>query len=574
MYIKYYPRRFYAVFFIFLFFFLLLITRLFYIQFFKSSYLKEIAKRQHNLYVELEPRRGTIYDRRLRPQAININANSFYAIPLEITNKERFIRKVSSVLKLDDAYLRDRVYRKKSFIWIARKLSDAQVASLKALKLEGAGFLKESKRCYPNGFLASHLIGFSGLDNIGLDGIELKYDSYLRGNCGFAFFLRDARQKKLELYERMVPPKDGYNVILTIDEVIQYIAERELDKMCRDFHVLSASIIVMNPHTGEILALANRPSFDLNNSATAAQDIRRNRAICDLLEPGSVFKIVTASAAIEENKVSEGDRYFCENGSYRVANHILHDHRPHGWLTFREVIEQSSNIGTTKVAQRLGPDLLYRYIKLFGFGAKLGVDLPGEITGMIKPVSGWSKTSIGAIPIGQEVGVSVLQLASAISVIANGGLLMRPYLVKEIQDKYGEKIKEYSAVAINKVISSETANRVKEILVGVVENGTGKLAAVEGVRVAGKTGTAQKLEADGSYSHNKFNASFIGFAPADDPVIAVCVIADEPHPYYFGGVVCSPVFKRVATDVLKYLEVSASPKGNQRTQLNAAKKIN
>jgi len=556
VYITYSSRRFYAVFFVFLLFFLLLISRLFFIQFFKSSYLKGIAAKQYNLYVELEPRRGTIYDRNLRPQAININADSLYAVPVDIDDKEDFIKKLSSVLKLNYIYLKNRVYRKKSFIWIARKLPAEEASAVRELNLKGAGFIKESKRCYPNGSLASHIIGISGLDNIGLEGIEMSCDSYLRGSPGFALFLRDARQKRLDLWEKMVLPKDGYNVVSTIDEVIQYIAERELDKMCSDFNVKRAALIVMNPHTGEILAMANRPGFDLNNAFSVGQDVRRNYAVCDLFEPGSVFKIVTASTAIEEGKVSEEVKFFCENGSYFVGGRLLHDHRPHGWLTFREVIEQSSNIGTTKVAQQLGPDLIYRYIKLFGFGAKLGVDLSGEASGIIRPPRLWSKTSISAIPIGQEVAVSALQLVSAVSVIANGGLLMRPYIVKEIQDKYGEKIKEFAPLAINKVISVDTANRVKEMLVGVVENGTGKLAAVEGFRVAGKTGTAQKLEPDGRYSHRKFNASFIGFAPADDPVIAMCVIADEPHPYYFGGVVCAPVFKRVAADVLRYLEVT------------------
>jgi cell division protein FtsI (penicillin-binding protein 3) len=312
----------------------------------------------------------------------------------------------------------------------------------------------------------------------------------------------------------------------------------------------------MNPHTGEILALANRPTFDLNNSKDASADIRRNRAITDIFEPGSAFKIVATAAAIEENKVNEEDRFFCENGTYRVANHILHDHRPHGWLTFREVIEQSSNIGTTKVAQILGMETLHRYVKLFGFGSKLGIDLAGETQGMVKDPRLCSKTSIGAVPIGHEVGVSALQLTSAISVIANGGLLMKPYVLKEVRDKHGEEIKAFPPVMIHGAISPDTANRVKEILVRAVENGTGKLAAIPGFRVAGKTGTAQKLGPDGRYTHDKYVATFIGFVPADDPIIAVCVVVDEPRPYYFGGVVCAPVFKRLATDVLRYLRIN------------------
>ncbi len=310
----------------------------------------------------------------------------------------------------------------------------------------------------------------------------------------------------------------------------------------------------MDPNTGQILALANRPTFDLNQHSKASKEDIRNRSICDLFEPGSIFKIVTASAALEEKKVFEQDRFFCENDTYRVVTHILHDHRPHGWLTFREVIEQSSNIGTCKVAQILGPEIIYRYIKLFGFGAKSGVDLPGEIGGIAKDVKSWSKTSISAIPMGQEVGVTALQLVNAISVIANGGYLMKPYIVKEIRDKQGQTIETFSPTLVRKVLSPETVARVKKILIGVIENGTGKLARNPNLTAAGKTGTAQKLEPNGAYSHSKFIASFIGFAPAEEPAIAVVVMVDEPRGYYFGGVVSAPVFKNIANDVIKYLK--------------------
>jgi len=569
VYIKDYSRRLGAIFFCFLLLLSLLIGRLFYIQFFKYAYLKNLADKQHNLFVELEPRRGTIFDRRLRPQAINIAVDSLYAVPKDIKNKEEIIAKLAALLKLDYAYLKNRIYRDKSFIWIARKISNEQVSQIKALDCKGLGFIKESKRCYPNGYLASQLMGFVGMDNVGLEGVELLYDSDLKGQSGWAVFLRDARQKKIDLSQGLVLPKDGYSLVLTIDEVIQYIAERELDNIYKTYHAKQGTIIVIDPHTGEILALANKPSFDLNDAAKADPEARRDHAVCDLFEPGSVFKIVTAAAALEEGKVTEEEKFFCENGSYRMASHVLHDHRPHGWLTFREVIQQSSNIGTSKVAQKLGPSILYKYIKLFGFGSTLGVDLPGEIPGMAKPPRFWSSTSIGAVPMGQEVGVTALQLAAAISVVANGGLLMKPYIAREIQDKYGETIKDFSPELINKVISLDTAQRLKEILVGVTETGTGKLAAIEGVRVAGKTGTAQKLEANGAYSHNKFVASFIGFAPADDPLIAVCVILDSPHPYYFGGVVCAPAFKKVATDVLKYLEVMPLEKPHFKENLVA-----
>jgi len=561
VYISNYRRRIDAVFLFFLVFLIFCIARLFFIQFFRSKYLAAIAKKQHNLFIELEPRRGTIYDCNLKAQAVNISVDSLYASPSEIPDKHKdtIIRQLMPILNVDYAYLKDRLYRKKSFIWLARKITSQRAEAIKMLNIKGIDFIKESKRSYPNGYLASHIIGLAGLDNVGLEGIELFYDKYLKGEAGFAIILRDARQKKLDLSEKMLLPKDGYDLVLAIDEVIQYIAERELDNVFKTYHARGAGIIVMDPHTGAILAIANRPTFDLNEYSDANQDLRRNRSICDLFEPGSAFKIVTASAALEEKKVVEEDKFFCENGAYRVATHILHDHRPHGWLTFREVIEQSSNIGTTKVAQILGSEVIYRYIKLFGFGGKSGIDLPGEISGILKEPRFWSKISIAALPIGQEIGVTALQLVSAISVIANGGQLMKPYVVKEIRDKYGQTIKKFQPAMIRKVISIDTANRVKKILTGVVENGTGKLAKVPGFSAAGKTGTAQKLEPNGTYSHNKFVASFIGFAPAEDPVIAIAVVVDEPRPYYFGGVVAAPAFKSVASDVLRYLKMKQNP---------------
>jgi cell division protein FtsI (penicillin-binding protein 3) len=447
--------------------------------------------------------------------------------------------------------------RKKSFIWLARKLTPEKSESIKKLNIKGLGFLRETKRIYPNSYLASHIIGFSGMDNIGLEGVERGFNKYLKGTPGWAIFLRDARLKKLDIWEKMVLPVDGMDLVLTIDEVIQYIAERELEKAFKDFHAKGASIVVMDPHTGRILAMANRPTYDLNDHSGVGKDSIRNRAICDLFEPGSVFKIVTASAALEEKKVTEDDVFFCENGAYRVGGRILHDHTSHGNLTFRQVIEESSNIGTVKVAQLLGADTLYRYIKGFGFGSKLGIDLSGEISGMLSPTRLWSKTSISAVPIGQEVGVTALQLASAISVIANGGQLMKPYIIDSVRDNQGRIIKQNKPVLIRKVISVDTAMRIKKILTGVIEEGTGKLGKVLGFSAAGKTGTAQKIEPDGSYSHSKFVASFIGFSPAEDPLLTIVVTVDEPHPYYFGGVVAAPVFQKVAGDVIRYL------KGNQ-----------
>lgn len=559
MYISNYRRRSEAVFLIFFIFLLLCVGRLFFIQFFRSNYLTTIARKQHNQLVELEPRRGTIYDCNLKAQAFNMSMDSLFAVPNAIKDKENVINQLLPILGVERSYLQDRLRRKKAFIWLARKLNPEKSEAIKRLKIKGLGFLKETKRIYPNSYLASHVIGFSGMDNLGLEGAERDFNKYLKGESGWAVFLRDARQKKLDIWEKMVLPVDGLDLVLTIDEVIQYIAERELDKAFKNFHARGASIIVMDPHTGKILALANRPTYDLNEYSGVDRDSMRNRSICDLFEPGSVFKIVTASAALEEKKVTEEDIFFCENGSYLVGGHILHDHQPHGRLTFRQVIEESSNIGTVKVAQLLGPEIVYRYLRAFGFGSKTGLDLSGEISGMIKPVRSWSKTSIAAIPIGQEVGVTALQLVSAISVIANGGQLMKPYIIDSVRDNQGKIIKQNKPVLLRKVISVDTAMRIKKILTGVVEEGTGRLAKVSGFSAAGKTGTAQKIEADGTYSHDKFVASFIGFSPAEDPLLAIVVTVDEPRPSYFGGVVAAPVFQKVAGDTIRYIKGNEVP---------------
>ena len=440
MYISNYRRRSEAVFLVFFVFLLLCIGRLFFIQFFRSNYLTLIANKQHNQLVELEPKRGTIYDCNLKVQALNMSMDSLYAVPNIIKDKENVINLLLPILGVERSYLTNRLYRDKAFIWLVRKLTPEKVETIKRLNIKGLGFMKETKRIYPNSYLASHIIGFSGMDNTGLEGAERDYNKFLKGDPGWAIFLRDARQKKLDIWEKMVLPVDGLDLILTVDEVIQYIAERELDKVFKNYNAKGASIIVMDPHTGRILALANRPSYDLNERSGVSMDSVRNRAICDLFEPGSVFKIVTASAALEEKKVTEEDIFDCEKGAYQVGGRILHDYRPHGKLTFRQVIEESSNIGTVKIAQLLGPDTLYRYLRAFGFGAKLGIDLSGEISGMIIPVRSWSKSSITSIPMGQGVGVTALQLVSAISVIANGGQLMKPYIIDSVRDNQGEII--------------------------------------------------------------------------------------------------------------------------------------
>lgn len=534
----------------------LFLGKLVFFQFFKSSFLSSLAAKQHTYYLELLPQRGGIYDRYMRPLTVNVATFSLYAVPPHVKNKEEVASRLNEIAGLDSNFVLERLSRPKQFVWLARKLDWETTEKIRGCNIGGLYFIKESKRSYPDSKLASQLIGFAGLDNIGLDGLEMHYDSYLKGTSGWTYVLRDARKRDLALSDVLQPPVDGSSLVLTIDEVIQYIAEREIDKIYQKYNAKGVTMIVMDVKTGEILAMASRPTFDLNEPSKYPLEARRNRAITDFFEPGSVFKIVTATAALDTGRFSPEDKIFCENGEYRVANHTLHDVHPYGWLVFRDVIAESSNIGTTKVAQTLGPGPVYQYAKEFGFGSPTSVGLPGEVGGILKPLSAWSKTSIGAVPIGQEVCVTALQLTAAIATIANGGTLMKPYIVRSIVDKRGEVIKSFQPQVVRRVMTEETSKKLREILGAVVETGTGKLAQSKIYRFGGKTGTAQKVESNGTYSHSKFMASFIGFAPLEDPQIAIAVIADEPHPYYYGGVVSAPAFKLAAEDILKYRQLN------------------
>ncbi|MFH0941333.1 MAG: penicillin-binding transpeptidase domain-containing protein [Candidatus Omnitrophota bacterium] len=556
MQLKIKPLRFSVVLIFFIGLLLVFLVQLIFVQFFRSSFLLKLAAKQHNYYLELPPDRGAIYDRYMRPMAVNVSTFSLYAIPPKVKNKEALAEYLNSLLGLDKNFIIERLSRKKQFIWLARKLDWEAMEKIKAQGLAGLGFIRESRRSYPNSKLASQLIGFAGLDNVGLDGLEMQYDPYLKGEPGWTFVLRDARRRDLALQDVLQPPVDGYSLVLTIDEIVQYIAEREIDKIYQKYNAKGASIVVLDVKTGEVLAMASRPTFDLNDPSAYSLESRRNRAVTDYFEPGSVFKIVTATAALNEGKFSPKDKIFCENGEYRVANHTLHDVHPYGLLEFREVIAQSSNIGTTKIAQKIGGAAVYDYAKAFGFGSVTSVGLPGEVGGVLKLVSTWSKTSIGAVPIGQEVCVTTLQLAAAVSAIANNGTYMKPYVVRAVIDKKGEVIKSFDPQPLRQVMTEETSKTMRDILAAVVESGTGKLAQSKFFKFAGKTGTGQKIDPNGTFSHTKFTASFIGFAPAEDPQIAIAVIVDEPRPYYYGGVVSAPAFKLVAEDVLKYRQAN------------------
>ena len=553
-----------------LFLFLLLSFRLFSVQFSASKPLTKLATDQYRTYVCLLPKRGVVYDYKLRELAVSINLNSIYLDPHIVEDKEFAAGELSSVLDMERDEILELLKQNKRFIWLARKVQPEVEISVRKLGIKGVGFIKEPHRVYPNGTLASHIVGFVGLDDTGLEGIELVFDRYLKGTVGWRYSIRDAKRQEVPGYEyREIPPADGNDIILTLDSVIQAIAERELDRAYEKYNAKGGTIIVMDPYKGDILALASRPTYDPNKINDSKPEARRNRAISDFFEPGSSFKIVTASAILEEGVVSVEDELFCENGEFKWGRHTYHDHKPHGWLSFGDVIKYSSNIGTMKAAIKLGDNRFYRYIKRFGFGKRTGIDLPGEVEGIIRPPSTWSKLSLCSISMGQELTVTPLQLACALSGIANGGRYVKPRIIDRIQDKSGHVIERFEPKKMNRVVSEETATQMRKILRRVVEGGTGRFAEIKGYFPAGKTGTAQKIE-NGTYSHRNFMASFIGFLPYDKPKFVVVVIIDEPRPQYYGGVVAAPVFKKVADQVMRYYKIEPYVDSDESTVASLA----
>ncbi len=543
-----------AVFVCFLLALSILIIRLFYLQVFQHEFYYKLANEQHTVSAEVQSKRGAIFDSHMRVLAVNLNSDSVFANPRVVKTKRLVARKLSSILKISENVILQKLSRDKGFLWIKRKISGQESSQMKDLKIDGIGIVRESKRFYPNRSLACHVLGTADIDNKGLEGLELYYNKYLKGESGWLISTQDAKRKILESYQyEFIPPKNGFNLVLTIDEVIQNIAERELYTMYKKYNAKGASIIVMDPRSGDILALANFPNYDLNELTKRPVDAIRDRAINDFFEPGSVFKIVTASAALDADAVKLDDKFDCENGAWKIGRRTLHDHSPYGILTFKEIIEKSSNIGTVKAASRLGPARMYKYMKAFGFYDRSGVDLPGEVVGINRDPSKWSGTSMYAIPMGQEVTTTAMQLACAISAIANNGFLVKPRIVKEIVDDNGKEIREPPPRVFKKVMTPLTAVKMRSVLLGVVEVGTGKKAKPEDYDAGGKTGTAQKVDPGGTYSHNRFVASFIGFAPVQRPILSVVVCIDEPHPVYYGGDVAAPVFKNVVNESIKYL---------------------
>lgn len=542
---------------LFLILFIALITRAYQIQVLNGQSLKARADRQHTATLRVESERGIIFDRNGVKLAVSVMSDSVCADPSKIENVRRTSAKLASILNVEEKSLLNRMSKAKNFCWLARRITPDQAALVEKLDLDGIFLVKEPKRFYPNGELAGHLIGFVGMDANGLEGLEFRFDEHLKGEPEQLKWARDAKGKRL--YPRVdfasTRQRESTNLILTIDSRIQYLVESQLKAAVQSKGAKGGMAVVMDPKTGEVLALANEKSFDPNHFSKAGAAAGKNRVITDCFDPGSTFKPFLAAAALEEGLYRETDRIFCENGSYAVADRVFREaqRKKHGYLSFADVIKYSSNIGSVKISERLGKDRFFNYIHNFGFGQKTGIDLPGETAGLLRPVRRWTQVDTSTIAFGQGVSVTAIQLISALSAIANQGVLMKPYIVRGLLDKQGQVIKKYDPTPVRQVISPQTARRMANMMTRVVgeADGTGRNARIENVNVAGKTGTAQKFDfARNVFSSDRVRTSFMGFFPAEDPQVAILVILDEPQRDKWGGVASAPVFKNIAEQIL------------------------
>jgi len=541
----------------FLVLFIALASRAFQLQILSGKELKALAEKQHTQTLLLQPERGIIFDRNGEKMAATIMADSVCADPSKIDNPGEVAGRLAAILRTDKTVLQKKLSGAKNFCWLARRIAPEQANLVQELGVDGIFIIKEPKRYYPSGELAGHLIGFVGTDATGLEGLELRYDRYLKGAPEKLIWTRDAKGKRL--YPRVESPetvqKENYNLVLTIDNRIQHLVESHLKVAVKDKGAKGGFAIVMDPRTGEILALANEMGFDPNHFSEVNPATGKNKAITDCFDPGSTFKPFLAAAALEEGVVKETDLFNCENGHYAIADRVFHEaqRKRHGTLSMHDILKYSSNIGSIKILEKLGKDKFYQYICKFGFGAKTGIDLPGEVGGLLRPVEKWTRVDAATVAFGQGISVTAIQLITALSSVANQGVLMKPFIVRGLMDRKGNLVQTYHPTVVRRVISTETAKRLTAILTDVVgmEDGTGKQARIVNVAVAGKTGTSQKFDfARRGYSTERVKTSFMGFFPSENPQIAILVSLDEPQRDRWGGVAAAPVFKNIGEQLL------------------------
>lgn len=503
-------------------------------------------------------KRGIIYDRHRFELAMTIEMESIFAEPYKIKNIQEVSGHLSPILAVDRMRLYEHLKQEKNFVYLKPRATPEECASVKAKNVEGVAFTKEAQRFYPYQELASHILGFVGKDPTGLEGLEKQYNSYLKSPYLYEPSVRDALGRALYLNDmESIQENEGLSLVLTIDKNIQYLAEKELKKGILKANAKGGMAIVLNPNSGEILALANFPTYNLNAFQEAPPLFRKNQALTDMFEPGSTFKTFLLAAALEEKKFTINDMIFCENGAYQVGKHVIHDVHKYGWLSFQDVIKVSSNIGATKIGKKLGTKTFYTYIKNFGFGKETGIDLPGEVGGVVWPYHRWGEIEASNICFGQGITVTGLQLTSALGAIANDGRLMKPFVVRQILDQKGNPIKQFSPQVVRQVISAETARLMRDLLTRVTEpGGTALQATIEGIPVGGKTGTAQKVSPETRrYSPGKYVSTFMGFVPATAPALVILVVVDEPKGSHYGGVVAAPIFKGIAEQSLSIMGI-------------------
>jgi cell division protein FtsI (penicillin-binding protein 3) len=528
-----------------------LAARLYHLQIIQYVDLLSRAQRQQQRTIEVAPQRGTIFDRQMNPLAMSLGVDSVYAVPSEIPDPVMVARLLAPILGLEANDLLGRFQAFRSFCWVKRKAAAGEAGRVRELNLKGIYCQRETKRFYPKGELAAHVVGYVGMDDTGLAGLEYALDDAIKGRPGRVLVASDARRRSF--YSTDWPGRPGKNVVLALDEKIQYIAAKALAEAVEKWKAAGGIDIVQNPNTGEILALASQPTFNPNEYAQSRPEALVDRGIGWVYEPGSTFKMVTLSAALEEHLTNPQEVINCQQGSIMLAGHVIHDHKPFGGLTVTDVLVHSSDVGAIKLGLRLGDERLYRYVRSFGFGSKTEIELPGEERGLLKAPNRWSGISIGEISMGQEIGVTPLQLASAFSAIANGGILFGPRIVQDVF--LDQKHDPLPPVSGRRVVSEQTAALMKQMFGEVVERGTGTPARLNGYSAAGKTGTAQKIDASGRYSRSHYVSSFVGFAPLARPAVTILVVIDSPVGAIYGSEVAAPVFRSIAEQTLGYLNV-------------------
>ncbi len=547
---------------------LVLFGRVAYLQTAGSSSLRELALRQQVEAVEVRSSRGRILDRKGRELATNVLRDSVYAVPHAIQDPEAFARTVAPVLRLPPREITQRLRRGKHFVWLARQVPPEVASRLRALRLDAqVGFELEPQRTYPAGALAAHVLGFAGIDSQGLAGVELHYDQLLRGKPGRLLRVRDALGREiLEGRQVLQQPQDGMDLVLTVDRLVQHVAERELERTVTQYQAKAGAVVVMDVHTGELLALGSVPRYDPNRYWDFPEDSWRNRAIAEALEPGSTLKLAVLAVGMEAGVVSPTTRFVCP-GLLRVpGGHTIRDAhgQAHGLIDLTDILRFSCNVGAAQVGARLGAQRLYRALKRFGFGTPTGVDLPGESAGILRPLSSWSATDPYVVGIGQGVAATPLQVARFVAALANGGRLVQPHVTAAARGPEGRLRRLAPATPVTRVLSREVATALLTMMEHVVTDGTGAAASVKGYRVAGKTGTAEKPSPTGGYEPSRYVASFVGVAPADQPKVVVLVLVDEPRGAYYGGVVAAPAFARIVAQTLWALGIPPSEPSGPR----------